>query len=759
MKDKHKRVELIWMIFLVLQPLIDVSVLTSSSLPSVIRGGFLFVTIVYLIKHKRAQIYLILIACYGLIYLGLIYAFKDPVSLTMEISYLIKTIYFPIVLLFAKNFFPSRTYVNLILINLITINGIMIVAGLTQTGKRTYNMLAKQGHTGWFFSGNELSVILMIGLAIILFKLLTTTNKKYIAWIYLLLIVQIVNMLTVGTKVSLFSVFILLAIGTLLAFKKPSNKMLGTIFLSLFIIVYFVFPNTPAGHNTLRIVTESNSNTANQLDNGPAIDQMLSGRRDFLLTNIGQFQQAPLALNLFGLGYGGLYEDQPKLVEMDGFDWLFGFGLIGTLIFIYPLIVLAIEIWSRLTKRVQKDKLIIIVAVLLTIGSAFSAGHVMSAPAVSIYFILLIVILDRQFDTQQKLLVITTMYPSKKTPSFGIFIKNQVEALKKHDLKIDVLAIKNQKMDPFNVYLKYFLWLIRFNFILIFKAEYYEIVHAHYVFPSGWLGQIIKHMYGTRLIVTAHGGDLDKMPKKQPRIKTQIKHILADADQVIAVGETLKQELNNNYKVEHNKLTVLNMGVNRQTFKPGNKPDARKKLKLPSDKALILFVGNLIKAKGLEELVMACELVSEHEQVQCHLVGANKEPTFLTQLLSSTTIDLYRHEATSQQEVAYWLRAADMLILPSHIEGFGLVALEAMACHTPVIGTNVGGLGYLLADEAGLTVPSHDPEALAQAINQLIQNQPLREKLIKNGEEKANNFDQEKVIKKLIQLYNKEPSR
>ena len=85
--------------------------------------------------------------------------------------------------------------------------------------------------------------------------------------------------------------------------------------------------------------------------------------------------------------------------------------------------------------------------------------------------------------------------------------------------------------------------------------------------------------------------------------------------------------------------------------------------------------------------------------------------------------------------------------------GFGLAALEAMATHTPVVGTDVGGLAYLLADEAGLIVPPHQPQALGDAINKLIQDQALRERLIKNGEEKANQYDQDKVIAKLIQLY------
>ena len=755
-----KKYKIIWLLFLMLQPFVDIIALYSNSLPSLIRGGFLLFTAIVLIKQKRAKIYLSLISLYGFIHLALIYYLKEPVSLTTEISYLIKTVYFPIVFLFAKNVSRNYTYVNVILFNQLIINLVMILSGITQTGKRTYDMLAKQGHTGWFFSGNELSVILVIGLAIILLKLMTTTHKRNSYLLFLFLIIHITNMMIVGTKVSLFSIFILLSSATLLAFIKPSNKKTGATLLVLLIAVYFAFPYTPAGHNTFRLVNEPEINETTDQESEQVIDQMLSGRRDFLLNNIDQYKKAPLALKSFGLGYGGLYADQPKLVEMDGFDWLFGFGLIGMILFIYPLIVLALEAIAQFNWQLNKRKLLLLTAILLTVGSAFTAGHVLSAPAVSIYLILLLVIFYQSINQQKNLLVITTMYPGKRTPSFGIFIKNQIEQIKEHDFNVDLLTIKNDKMDRKNVVFKYTVWLIKFSFTLIFKAERYHVIHAHYLFPSGWLGRLIKRIYKTRLIVTAHGGDIDKMPQKHRKIDRQIKKILVDADHIIAVGERLKLVINKKYQIAHNKLTVLNMGVNRNIFKPGSKVEAREQLDLPGNKRIILFVGNLIKAKGLEELVTACTTLADQFDLECHLVGANKEPYFFAKLIQSTTINIHYHEATNQAQVANWFRAADVFVLPSHMEGFGLVALEAMACHTPVIGTNVGGLSYLLSGEAGLIVPPFNPNAIADAIKQLMTNESLREKLINNGEEKANQFDQDKVIKKLIQLYdNKELER
>ncbi|BAM48165.1 O-antigen ligase family protein [Amphibacillus xylanus] len=753
MQNKYKNSDIIWITFLLLQPFIDMIALYSNRLPSLIRGGFLLFAIIYLFSQKKARLYILLICLYGCIHLAVLVLQKAPLSLSSEISYFIKTIYLPIVFLYAKNKFRTTNYVNMILINQVVINLVMIIAGLTQTGKRTYDMLAKQGHTGWFFSGNELSVILLMGLAMILLKLITTKNNKHTFWLFALLLVHISNMLTVGTKVSLFSIFILVSITTLLTFIKPANLKLSAALLTLFLIIYFVYPYTPAGHNTQRLVNEPSTSEDINQDPDQVFDQMLSGRRDFLMTNIKQYQTAPLTMKAFGLGYGGLYKEQPKLVEMDVFDWFIGFGFLGMMLLCYPFIVLIVNIIPNLHWRYCKASTILLLAIFLSAGSAFIAGHVLSAPAVSIYLTLLLVIFNQRYQDEKKLLIITTMYPTNKTPSFGIFIKNHVEKIKNYPIKVDILAIKNHKMDKLNVIVKYTVWLIRFCLILLFKAESYQVVHAHYVFPSGLLGQVIKRIYGTRLIVTAHGGDIDKMPKKHRLIAVSIKRILTNADHIVVVGEKLKQVLNKKYKIAHNKLTVLNMGVNRSVFKPGSKTHARKKLNLPQDKIIVLFVGNLIKAKGLEELVKACESLTDQHHLECHLIGANKEPIFFEQLLKSTKMKIHHHKATVQTQIATWLQAADIFVLPSHMEGFGLAALEAMATHTPVVGTDVGGLAYLLADEAGLIVPPHQPQALGDAINKLIQDQALRERLIKNGEEKANQYDQDKVIAKLIQLY------
>ncbi|WP_234978355.1 glycosyltransferase family 4 protein [Bacillus tuaregi] len=360
---------------------------------------------------------------------------------------------------------------------------------------------------------------------------------------------------------------------------------------------------------------------------------------------------------------------------------------------------------------------------------------------------------------QKKILVITNMYPTSKYKSFGIFVKNQVDALKKRDLSIDVVAVTNPRSGKANVAKKYSAWLLHTIFRLLTKGKTYDVVHAHYVFPSGFLGLLFKKLCGTRLIVTAHGGDIDKMAKKSRRLHNLTRTILQNADHVIAVGQDLYQQITTDFQVKPHKLSIINMGVNRQIFRPQEKAAARESCGLPRDQKVALFVGNLLEQKGLMELVDSMnQIKASHESILLYIIGAEKDPGFKRRLDEKIAANDLQSYITflgtkEQSEIATWMSAADCLVLPSHIEGFGLVALEAMACGTPVIGTNVGGLKTLLQDGAGVMIPVKNPEELAKAMRHVLSSEEMRTNLIKNGFKKAEENDQERMLNQVIEVY------
>jgi glycosyltransferase involved in cell wall biosynthesis len=355
-------------------------------------------------------------------------------------------------------------------------------------------------------------------------------------------------------------------------------------------------------------------------------------------------------------------------------------------------------------------------------------------------------------------LIISNMYPSENSPTFGIFVKNQVNALVKEGVQVDVLAITNASTKKQDVIRKYLSWLIR-GIFLLFKGYRYHTVHAHYVFPSGLIGLFFKLVWRSKLVVTAHGGDIDKMAKKSPLIQKVTTFILHKADFVIAVGQRLYQEVQDHYQVEPKKLLLLSMGVNRNIFrKIAEKESMKSKLKLNKNSSVILFVGNITLDKGLIDLVKAFALVKKQiSQAELHLIGSTKNKPFveeLTTIIKEDRIEgIVFHEPKPQQDIAEWMNAADVFVLPSYIEGFGLVALEAMACGTPVVASNVGGLSYLLNNGSGILIPPSDSQALSEGISQVLTNKTKRDFLIENGLKRAEEHDQQTIINKLKEIY------
>ncbi|WP_284138993.1 glycosyltransferase [Virgibacillus sp. LDC-1] len=357
---------------------------------------------------------------------------------------------------------------------------------------------------------------------------------------------------------------------------------------------------------------------------------------------------------------------------------------------------------------------------------------------------------------KERILIISTMYPSSKHPVFGVFVENQVRALKEKGMLVDVIAVQNPSSNKKAVLQKYMMWIMRTGWTLVTKGKKYTIIHAHYIFPSGLCALIFKKLFHARMIVTAHGGDMDKMARKNRFFQKATKCILQEADHIIAVGHQLKNDMVLHYGIQEQKIDVLPMGVDRSRFHPMNKKTARNLIGCNEQVSIILYVGNIIQAKGLEELVAAYQKYKEtNPTAQLHIIGAEKEPLFAKNLKRKTQTEegIFFHGPMQQSQLPIWISAANVLVIPSYMEGFGLVALEAMSCHTPVVGTTVGGLRYLLADGAGILVPPKDSDALEAALQAVLSSTSLQRSLIQNGEEKARAYDQDQIIERLIEIY------
>lgn len=357
----------------------------------------------------------------------------------------------------------------------------------------------------------------------------------------------------------------------------------------------------------------------------------------------------------------------------------------------------------------------------------------------------------------KKIVVFSNMYPSLQHPTFGLFVKNQVGLLQSAGLDVDVVAIQDPGKGKIKALQKYVTWFSRSFVYLMKNRKNLTLTHAHYAFPTGVLSLIGKRLFGIPYVVTVHGGDIDKMAKRNQRIADMTKRILQQAQAVIVVGDKLREDVTSRFGVAHANVHVMSMGVDTSIFNYVPKEEARDQLGLPKDEKILLFVGNIIRAKGLLELVEAFDsLKMSLPNSSLYMIGSQKDSYFAEELRSfirdKDVEDMHFKEPLGQAELSLWMSAADALVLPSHHEGFGLVALEAMSAGTKVVGTDVGGLSYLLKDGAGVLVEAENPDSLAQGMWSVLDEEAVAidESVVRT---KIAEHSFEAILKKLLSIY------
>lgn len=447
--NKNGKFGIFLMIFVMLQPLLDLMtsftllVLNVNITPGIIiRFLIMLVSAFYILfaakekTNRKFLYYLIALAVFFSIHLVINFFVKEQFSLISEVKSIAKIVYY-IEMLIAfiiafkdlkfkgtlGRYFPLNISVAVWIINLT-----MIISTLTGTGIRSYNGLYKDGHSGWFFAANELGTLLAIVFPIILWIAIkkTTSLKKVYHWIPVILTGY--SLFSIGTKVGFLSVMIglVLAIaGILLSWviDKQNNKN-NKYILNLVVLLILTagttilmpylpaFTNTTAHLQTLENDQSKETDSSNEIENedssseenlfgeneGPnksVLDGVVySGRDGFLTMHKEFFNRASLSQKAFGMGYAGNYEESPKIIERDFHDIYYQFGWIGFILMLIPLLYYGVFIIRAILKNISdvlSAKYILIAASLaLGLGIAYLAGHMISAPAVSTYFSLIL---------------------------------------------------------------------------------------------------------------------------------------------------------------------------------------------------------------------------------------------------------------------------------------------------------------------------------------------------------------------------------
>ncbi|MBE3640860.1 O-antigen ligase family protein [Bacillus cereus] len=433
------------LLFIVFQPILDL--LTSFSIyvlhmsatvGIVVRFAFMLLALGYLLLHHKqqgAKKYILYLCLFGIVLaIGLVnnLMIKSPVSFGEEVKFIMKSVY-PIVLLFGyiialkelkNNEFAFHKIITYFLYATLILSISIITAMATGTDFPSYPN-SKIGSRGWFFAGNDLSSIFAIMFPIVVLYSVhkTTSFSKVYYWIPTVLAMYASIM--IGTKVGYGAIVITLGIALFFLFieymmhRKKEGK--GFIYLVNTIIAAVVLggllvltPQTPIAKNMsihLQIyeykksvqdekdrkegkVVKEEEHKQGELTDSEMKSLIYSNRDKFLKVYKQYYKEAPLSQKLFGMGYAGNYTTKMKLVEMDFHDLFFAFGIVGFLMYLLPLLYFGIKIFIRLITNFKKlfsvKHMLLASTLVLSLGIGFMSGHVLTAPAASIFFVVIL---------------------------------------------------------------------------------------------------------------------------------------------------------------------------------------------------------------------------------------------------------------------------------------------------------------------------------------------------------------------------------
>ena len=246
--------------------------------------------------------------------------------------------------------------------------------------------------------------------------------------------------------------------------------------------------------------------------------------------------------------------------------------------------------------------------------------------------------------------------------------------------------------------------------------------------------------------------------------------IIREADYIIAATQAEEDQLKTLYGADVSKLTIIPPGVDISHFYPIPADEAKAFVGTPPNEQMILFVGRIEPLKGVETLMRAIALMRQ-KGVTCEIphyltviggdpdIGQRKMNAEMARLkrlcgeLGVCDLVLFLGKR-SQDMLPYYYSAAELLVMPSHYESFGLVALESMACGTPVVASRVGGLAFLVQDGVnGYSVPDGDAEALSEKITDLLRDPEKRADLGRQATAYAQDYAWEKISRRIADLY------
>jgi D-inositol-3-phosphate glycosyltransferase len=300
----------------------------------------------------------------------------------------------------------------------------------------------------------------------------------------------------------------------------------------------------------------------------------------------------------------------------------------------------------------------------------------------------------------------------------------------------------------------------------------FDLVHSHY-WLSGQVGQAAASAWDAPLVHSMHtlarvknaARAIGEQPEPLARIAGEDR-IVAESDLLIANTASEAHDLQRLYRAHGEQLRVVHPGVDLTAFAPGDQRAARRRLGLPANRTVLLFVGRLqpLKAPDVAIRSLAAMVALDPRLAEQVLLVVCGGPSGARPLRPEQLADLADGLGVGRQvrfvppvargAIADWYRAADLTVVPSHNESFGLVAVESQAVGTPVVAAAVGGLRTAVADgRSGILIAGHDPEVWGRALADLARDPGRRDRMAAAARRHARTFSWQRTAEGLLAGY------
>lgn len=362
-----------------------------------------------------------------------------------------------------------------------------------------------------------------------------------------------------------------------------------------------------------------------------------------------------------------------------------------------------------------------------------------------------------------RILMLSHMYPSPVNPTGGIFVHEQVKALRARGHDVRVVSPKAWGPPLVPQYAAYrrvpgadtvegvpvlypkrvalpgnrlgrhdaraMLAAIALPIRAVHRSWPFHLIHAQMVAPDGWASARVAHALGVPAVATAHRADVLDLPLRSPAIRAVVADAVASLDAVVAVSRKMADAAER-LAVPRRPVEVVPNGADRAIFFPRAVEEARARLGLPQHEKIVSYVGKLVPRKGVDTLIEAMGILAGRDTPTPLLVVAGIGE--LRESMEARAAELGIAGRVRflgklpHDDVPLAMAAGDVFVLPSLSEGLPTVVCEAMSCGRPVVATAVDGTPEIVRDgETGFLVPPKDPAALAAALAQVLDDPAL----------------------------------